>query len=111
VYFLGLKAAGVLPASCAVVRKSGNLNFLELSGPLQACNGTAAYQKDKQTKPDNLPITNVFPQFAKHWTEQHLHLDLKGLTQSCCSQKAMLAVSQTQTLTTNNASISTVPLT
>jgi len=30
-----------LPPSCAVVRKSGNLNFLEPSGPLQACNGTA----------------------------------------------------------------------
>ena len=30
-----------LPPSCAVVMKSGNLNFLEPSGPLQACNGTA----------------------------------------------------------------------
>ena len=30
-----------LPLSCAVVMKSGNLNFLELSGTLQACNGTA----------------------------------------------------------------------
>ena len=30
-----------LPPSCAVVMKSGNLNLLELSGPLQACNGTA----------------------------------------------------------------------
>jgi len=29
-----------LPPSCAVVVKSGNLNFLEPSGPLQACNGT-----------------------------------------------------------------------
>jgi len=29
------------PPSCAVVMKSGNLNFLEPSGPLQACNGTA----------------------------------------------------------------------
>jgi hypothetical protein len=28
-----------LPPSC-VVMKSGNLNFLETSGPLQACNGT-----------------------------------------------------------------------
>ena len=28
-----------LPPSCAVVTKSGNLNFLELSGPLQVCNG------------------------------------------------------------------------
>jgi len=30
-----------LPPPCAVVTKSGNLNFLEPSGPLQACNGTA----------------------------------------------------------------------
>jgi hypothetical protein len=30
-----------LPPSCAVVLKSGNHNFLEPSGPLQACNGTA----------------------------------------------------------------------
>ena len=30
-----------LPPSCAVVTKSGNLNFLEPSGPLQACNGNA----------------------------------------------------------------------
>ena len=30
-----------LPPSCAVVMKSGNLNFLEHSGPLQACNGAS----------------------------------------------------------------------
>jgi len=30
-----------LPPSCAVVMKSGNLNFLEPAGPLQACYGTA----------------------------------------------------------------------
>jgi len=30
-----------LPPSCAVVMKSGNLNFLKPSGPLQACNGFA----------------------------------------------------------------------
>ena len=30
-----------LPPSCAVVMKSGNLNFLEPSGPLQAWNRTA----------------------------------------------------------------------
>jgi hypothetical protein len=29
-----------LPPSCAVVMKYGNLNFLEPSGPPQACNGT-----------------------------------------------------------------------
>jgi len=28
-----------LPPSCAVVTKSGKLNFLEHSGPAQACNG------------------------------------------------------------------------
>ena len=28
-----------LPLSCAVVTKSGNLKFLEPSGPLEACNG------------------------------------------------------------------------
>jgi len=33
--------AGNLPPSCAVVMKSGNLNFLEPSGPPQVCNGTA----------------------------------------------------------------------
>ena len=30
-----------LPPSCAVVTKSGNLNFLKHSGPLRACDGTA----------------------------------------------------------------------
>ena len=30
-----------LPSSCAVVMKSGNLNFLEPSRSVQACNGTA----------------------------------------------------------------------
>ena len=29
-----------LPPSCAVVMKYGYLNFLEPSGPVQACNGT-----------------------------------------------------------------------
>jgi len=44
-YFLGGKGGRCvrltnLPTSCAVVMKSGNLNFLEHSEPLQACNGT-----------------------------------------------------------------------
>ena len=29
-----------LPPSCAVLTKSGNLNFLEPSGPVDACNGS-----------------------------------------------------------------------
>jgi hypothetical protein len=34
------KADKLTTILCAVVMKSGNLNFLEPSGPLQACNGT-----------------------------------------------------------------------
>jgi len=44
-YFLGkrrpVRKADNLPPYCAVVTKSGNPNFLEPSGPVQACNGTA----------------------------------------------------------------------
>ena len=44
-YFLGGKGGRyvgltTLQPSCAVVMKSGNLNFLEPSGPIQAYNGT-----------------------------------------------------------------------
>ena len=43
-YFLGerrpVRKADNLPPSCAVVTKSRNLNFVEPSGPLVACNGT-----------------------------------------------------------------------
>ena len=35
-----MRTADNLPPSCAVVTKSGNLNFLEPSGPVQPCNGT-----------------------------------------------------------------------
>jgi len=38
-----VRKADKLPPSCAVVTKSGSLNFLEPSGPVQACNGTALY--------------------------------------------------------------------
>ena len=45
-HFLGVKCGRCvrltsLPPFCAVVTKSRNLNFLEPSGPVQACNGTA----------------------------------------------------------------------
>jgi len=36
-----VRKADNLPPSCAVVMKSGNPNFLEPSGPIQAFNGTA----------------------------------------------------------------------
>jgi len=42
----------ILPTSCAVVMKYVNLNFLEPSGPLQACNGTALPLLYNSTNPD-----------------------------------------------------------
>jgi len=36
-----VRKADNLPPSCAIITKSGSLNFLEPSGPVQACNGTA----------------------------------------------------------------------
>jgi len=45
-----MRKADNLPPSCAVVTKSGNLNFLELSGPVQACNGTALPSIDSLSK-------------------------------------------------------------
>jgi hypothetical protein len=38
-----VRKADNLTTSCAVVMKSGNFNFLEPSGSLQACNGTALH--------------------------------------------------------------------
>jgi len=59
-YFLGVKSGRcvrltTLSPSCATVKKSGSLNFLEPSGPVQACNGTA------------LPFFNNH----KNWTSIH----------------------------------------
>ena len=36
-----MRKADNLPPSCAIVTKSGNLNFLEPFGPVLACSGTA----------------------------------------------------------------------
>jgi hypothetical protein len=48
-----------LPPSWAVVMKSGNLNYVEPSGPLQACNGTA------------LPLPLPLLVSSKHQTSFH----------------------------------------
>jgi len=40
-----VRKADILPPSCAVVTKSGSLNFLEPSGPVQACNGTGTMEQ------------------------------------------------------------------
>jgi hypothetical protein len=39
VYFLGVKAAGAYHLHVTIVMKSGSLNLLEPSGPVQACTG------------------------------------------------------------------------
>ena len=38
-----VRKADNLPPYCAVVKKSGSLNFLELPGPVQACTGQLLY--------------------------------------------------------------------
>ena len=48
-----------LPSSCVVVTKSGNLNFLEPSGPVQACNGTASLNVHDNFVPKNQGWTFV----------------------------------------------------
>jgi len=44
-----VRKADNLPPFCAVVTKSGNLNFLELCGLVQACNGTALPLESKHS--------------------------------------------------------------
>ena len=48
---MGLTA---LPPSCADLMKSGNFNFPEPSGPLQACNGTARCVSGQRHAPSAL---------------------------------------------------------
>ena len=56
-----------LPPSCAIVMKSGNLNFLEPSGPLQACNGTAFTQPLLQWQILYNSEKKVGENFLKEW--------------------------------------------
>ena len=51
-----------LPPTCATVVKSGNLNFMEHSGPLQTCSGTA------------LPVYTVFPAYFVQQSQLYLPL-------------------------------------
>ena len=49
-----MRKADNLPPSCTVVTKSRNLNFMEPSGPLRACNGT------------DLPFLSLFRTFCSN---------------------------------------------
>jgi hypothetical protein len=68
---------------CAVVMKSGNLNFLEPSGPIQACNWTALPLPLLLThllKSGNLNFLEPSgPIQACNWTALPLHLLAKFL--------------------------------
>ena len=66
-HFLGVKSGRcvrmtTLPPSCAFVMKSGNLNFLEPSGHLRACNGTVS----------PLPLHQTEAQFV--WVAVHMKM-------------------------------------
>ena len=60
-----MRKAENLKPSCGVVTKSGSLNFLEPSGVLRACNGTALplhlplSTKLKRSSHDLVVVTNV----------------------------------------------------
>jgi len=60
-----VRKADNLPPSCAVVTKSGNLNFLEPSGPVQACNGTDL-PLPLPNKSGNVRITNIEARSCNH---------------------------------------------
>ena len=57
-----MRKADNLTTFCAVIMKSGNLNFLEPSGPLQACNGTALpflYEIGKIRRETVVPLSRI----------------------------------------------------
>jgi hypothetical protein len=65
-----VRKADNLPPSCAVIIKSGNLNFLEHSVPLQACKGTALPLPLKYVKWRNSVFSLLILFFcatAPHW--------------------------------------------
>ena len=62
-----MRLTTLLP-SRAVVMKSGNLHFLEASGPLQACNGTAL----------PLPLVGFI---IKKFVTMHANTNVNGVSQ------------------------------
>ena len=79
-----MRKADNLPPSCAVVTKSGNRNFLEHSGPLEACNGT-----DLPLFISFLPRTSLgrFKTFSYLGTS--LHLELTNRAFVLCSDNVL----------------------
>ena len=65
-----MRKADNLPLSC-VVTKSGNLDFLEPSGPVQACNGTALPFYKQWS--DILNFIQTGPERQDYVRRRHLH--------------------------------------
>jgi len=75
-----VRKADNLPPSYAVVTKSGSLNLLEPSGPLQACNGTALPLPLHLTSCD---INLVFITLSiRHTVNRHAHTLTHSLIQT-----------------------------
>ena len=72
-----------LPPSCAAVTKSGNLNFLEPSGPVQVCNGTALpLQVTKRMVVVVMMITIILI-IIHHQGNHHHHLKCQKGSSTC----------------------------
>ena len=79
-----MRKADNQPPSCAVVTKSGSLKFLEPSGPVQACNGTALpslmlHMLDWKFKIQLLRLTYIVPYL--HKCAFHAHVPMVGNSQ------------------------------
>ena len=73
--------------SCAFVMISGNLNFLELSGPLQTCNGSAL--------PLPLPFTNLWIRSCRVERKEDTNVRIILRTSWSLYARGLLQVSQT----------------
>ena len=62
-----MRKADNLPPSCAVVTEFGNLNFLEPSGPVQACHGTALPKDVEKIKTHILCSITFFFKTVSFW--------------------------------------------
>ena len=63
------------------------------------------YQRDKWTKPGNLPKSNALTKIGKHWIEKDFHLVFKGLSAVHCEDPS---VEHINTLYARNAEITNV---
>ena len=81
--------------SCAVVRKSGNLNFLEPSGPLQACNGTdLPFTRNIQAARQSAPQQGLYSmEFVRYNEATERGTSRIGTLDSCCEPSPLPQIS------------------